>query len=796
MKRVLKIGAVVLVLLVLVAVLWAWSVTQRGLAQLDGEARLTGLSGEVTVERDADGVPRIIAGDLVDAARALGFLHGQDRFFQMDLLRRRAAGELAALFGAAAIDADTGVRLHRLRARARAAVEASRADDRETLAAYVEGVNTGLDQAGLPFEYSLLRQKPAPWTAEDSVLVVYAMYLNLQDQNARLDHGRGLMRDTLPAPVVEFLLPAGSDWDAPLTGEVFETPPIPGPEVWDLRASGSTAELNRTPFIETAVVLGSNNWAVSGEVSADGRAWVANDMHLSLGLPHIWYRASIRWIDDDGEPRWTAGVTLPGVPGIVAGSTDRIAWGFTNTQGDWSDLVELEFVPGSDERYLTPDGEATIETFEETIVVHGGEPRTVTVEETIWGPIVDTDHRGKRRAARWIAHDPQGVGLGLARLSEARTLEEAFEIAHAAGLPCQNFVAGTANGRIGWTIAGPMPDRVGHDGRFPVSWADGTRGWRGRLASAEVPRLLDPPSGRLWTANNRTADGEALAKIGDGGYVVGARARQIRDGLLAMDAPTPQGLMQLQLDDRALFLERWKNLLEPLVRERTSKLTLPRWEDLQRQLQSTWTGRASVDSVAYRMVRRWRYHVARRVFEPLMAAPRALDETFGYRAVGRFEGPLWRMLSERPEHLLDRSYGDWDELLTKAVDDTLDDYLEEPGDTLDAFTWGDRNTVTLTHPLSGSLPGLLAGRLNIPAEQLPGDAWMPRVQAPRWGASERFVVSPGDPDSSLLHMPGGQSGHPFSPYYRKGHRAWAEGTPTPFLPGETRHTLVLNPGPS
>lgn len=787
MKRWILISAIVLVVALAIAVIWAYALTRRGLADLDGSLTLAGLAAEVTVERDDLGVPRILATRPLDAVRALGFLHGQERFFQMDLLRRSAAGELSELFGAVAVDADTRARLHRLRARARRAIETFTQDDRAELVAYTEGVNSGLRRAGRPFEYTLLRREPTPWRAEDSILAIHAMYLSLQDENARLDARRGLMRDTLSPAVVEFLLPRGSRWDAPLSGEAFETPSIPGPEQWNLR--GPTA--SRAPdeeTIEIAGILGSNNWAISADVSADGRAWVANDMHLPLGLPNIWYRASLCWTGDDGEPRRVTGVTLPGAPGVVAGSSDWIAWGFTNSQGDWSDLIELERVPGSEDRYLTPQGEATIVTFEETILVRGGASITVNIEETIWGPIDDTGH-----AIRWIAHDPTSANLGLLRLSEARSLEQAFAIVHAAGVPAQNFVAASALGRIGWTIAGPMPAREGYDGRFPVSWADGTNAWAGHLASADVPRILDPPSGRLWSANNRTVDGQALARIGDGGYVLGARARQIRDGLLALDAAGPEDLLAIQLDDRALFLEGWKDLLESLVRERTARLALPRWDDLLRQLETTWTGRASVDSVAYRMVRGWRQHVARRVFEPLQAPCRAVDESFEYRSVGRYEGPLWRILEERPMHLLDPSYESWNDLLAAAVEDLLDEFLTEPDDTLDAFTWGDHNAVVTAHPMSRSLPAFLARRMDIPTESLPGDAWMPRVQTPGHGASERFVVSPGNENAGLFHMPGGQSGHPFSPYYRKGHRAWAEGTPTPFLPGVTRHRLVLSP---
>ena len=798
MRRALKIAAVVVIVLVVAGLLWLRATVRGSLATLDGEVAIAGLQHEVTIERDAQGVPSIRAVDSLDAVRALGFLHGQERYFQMDLSRRRAAGELSELLGAAAIEADRRVRVHRLRARAQTTVAMADETSRRELTVYAEGVNAGLERTGRSLEYVLLRQGPRPWLTEDSVLVVHAMYLNLQDENGYLDSARGVMRDTLSPAVVDFLLARGSEWDAPLVGEAYETPPVPGPEHWDLRAAESAAFAS--PYDDTAKesvealrLVGSNNWAVSGRRTADGRALMANDMHLGLGLPNIWYRASIHWTGADGTARRATGVTLPGVPGVVAGSTASIAWGFTNSQGDWTDLIELDFVDGSQTRYLTPQGEAEIETFQETITVSDGEDQTLAVDETIWGPVVDVDHRGTRRAVRWIAHDLTSVNLSLMKLTEATSLEDAFRVVHATGLPAQNFVAAGADGRIGWTIAGPIPNRVGHDGRFPVSWADGTVGWDGLLPDADVPQVLDPPSGLLWTANNRTVDGVELERIGDGGYAGGARAKQIRDGLLAIETVTAQDLLDLQLDDRALFLERWKHVLLTLLSEQTLRRTVPRLEELQRQLEATWTGRASVDSVAYRMVRAWRRYVAARVFEPLTAGCRAVDDDFDYRFVGRFEGPLWRILEERPEHLLDHAYTDWDALLLAAADDLLDHFMQDEFDTLDRFTWGDRNQVVIVHPMSRSLPGFIRRHFDLETEALPGDGSMPRVQGPGFGASERFVVSPGREAEGLFHMPGGQSGHPFSPFYRAGHRAWADGTPAPFLPGETRHTLILEP---
>ncbi len=193
------------------------------------------------------------------------------------------------------------------------------------------------------------------------------------------------------------------------------------------------------------------------------------------------------------------------------------------------------------------------------------------------------------------------------------------------------------------------------------------------------------------------------------------------------------------------------------------------------------------------MVRAWRRNVARRVFEPLTEPCRAADDGFDYLLVGRFEGPLWSLLDEQPEHLLSTDYSDWTELLLAAADDVVGHFMNEATDNLDGFTWGNRNRVAIAHPMSGSLPGFIRRHFDLPVEELPGDTSMPRVQGPGFGASERFAVSPGNEAEGLFHMPGGQSGHPFSPFYRAGHRAWAEGEAAPFLPGETRHTLVLRP---
>ena len=788
---------------------------RASLPQEEGERAVKGLGAPVRIERDAHGVPVVRGGSRLDVARATGFLHAQERFFQMDLLRRSAAGELAALFGRPALEMDREARVVRPRLVARRAVKALRADERDMLSAYAAGVNAGLASLGAPpFEYVTLRSEPAKWQDEDSLLCAFAMYRDLQGRQPWGESVLGTMRETLPPELAAFLAPVGTEWDAPIEGGKIAMPAVPGPEVVDLRKTKADAAAARVlpPSPEPAVlavlgrpvglqptgdddafVRGSNNWAVAGAHTAHGGALVANDMHLGISVPNTWYRLSLVFPGADGERRVT-GVTLPGAPFVVAGSNGHVAWGFTNSEGDWADLVLLEPDPKNPDAYLTPEGPRTLERETETIEVKGEKAETLAVESTIWGPVIDKDGAGRRRALAWVALREGGLNAALVRMESVRDLDEAQALAPEAGIPNQNFVVADAAGRVGWTIIGRIPRRVGFDGSVPTSWADGTRRWDGWLPGAEYPRVVDPPSGRIWTANARVVGGEKLAKVGVGGYDLGARQGQIRDDLLALDKASESDMLHVQLDDRALFLARWQKLLLDTLTPDAVAQDARRAE--ARRLAEAWGGHASIDSVGYRVVRTFRERVRGYVLDPLLAPARARDEKRlrpGSAPNSRWEGPVWALVTERPAHLLDPRYESWEALLLAAVDASVEE-LTKDGRPLAARTWGERNTTLIRHPLSRAVPQL-GSFLDMPREPLPGDNHMPRFQAPTSGASERFSVSPGREDRGYFHMPCGQSGHPLSPHYADGHAAWAKGEPTPFLPGPAVHVLTLVPGP-
>ena len=776
---------------------------RASLPHLDGRHPLPGLAAEVIVDRDGLGVPTVRAQSRVDAARALGYVHAQDRFFQMDLLRRRSAGELSALVGGAAVGLDRETRLHRFRFRAERAVDQLPEPYRELLVAYAAGANAGLAAlSAAPPEYLAIQATPEPWQPADSLLAVYAMFLDLQNESGGHESARGLIHDLLPADQVAFLLPAGSPLDAPLDGPAFEATALPAPTTVNVRRqradqdhqvravehAASYWDQLRDAHAPREVVFGSNNWAVAGSKTAGGGALLAGDMHLRLGVPSIWYRAALVWPGEDGERR-VVGVMLPGAPCVVAGSTGRIAWTFTNSEGDWLDLVVLETDPANSERYRTPTGWQDFVHHPETIKVAGGEDVTLDVAETIWGPVIDRDHAGRLRAVRWTAHEADGANLNLIRFEEAQSIDDALAIVDTIGVPQQNLLCVDVDGRVAWTILGRIPKRVGFDGSTPVSWADGTASWDGWVSADERPTMVDPTSGRLWSANARVVPVSGHAVIGDDGQDVGGRQGQIRDALLEIDNATPADMLAIQLDDRAMFLERWRALLLETLTPEVVAANPQRAE--ARQLVEAWGGKASVESAGYRIVREWRYEVANVAFESLIAELREADPRFDYlRDFRRFETPLWMLVTEQPTDLLPERFESWSEVLVSALDSTLET-LAHVG-PLSRRTWGEWNVSRVQHPLGAAIP-FLSQWLDMPAQSLPGDANMPRVQLPWAGASQRMVVSPGREDEGFFHMPGGQSGHPLSPHYGDGHQAWAKGEPTPFLPGKAIHSLTLTP---
>lgn len=780
-------------LLVTGSLLIVWLTLRASLARLDGEVSVAGLAADVSVARDAAGVPTLSGQSRDDVAYTLGYVHAQERFFQMDLLRRSAAGEMAALIGEAALAIDRSHRLHRFRAKAEASLPRLPDADRKLLQRYTAGVNAGMAALGSkPFEYWLLRTKPEPWQEADSLLVVYAMYFDLQGKQANREFARGWLADRTTPIERAFLLPESSTWDAPLDAHAIALPPgtpppsaVPDapPEWW--RGKMTVARL--VSPMSGDDMPGSNSWALAGGRTASGAAMLANDMHLGLRLPNTWYRAVLQFPDARGAPRRVVGVTLPGAPLVVAGSNGHVAWGFTNSYGDWLDLINLEPDPDDDQRYSTPEGMVPYETTLETLQVNHGEPEILRVRETRWGPVWRAG--GELYAVHWVAHDGiRAVNLGLRRMELADDVPAALAAGKGAGLPAQNLLVADSAGHIAWSIAGPLPRRSwpGNHNTFPQFASDPHAAWRDYLGANEYPLAAPGANGQLWTANSRQLAGIAYSTIGDGGADLGARATQIRDDLSALQKADEKAMLAIALDDRALLMANWQKRLLALLDGEALKGHPQRAQALQ--LLKTWDGHAGAQSVAYRIARAWRDSIYLGLFGGIDAELGSAEAGVEYRdANPRWELVADALLTKQPPNWLPLGYADWSAFELARLDAALEDMTRD-GQPLQRQTWGERNRASITHPFVRFMPWLKTV-LGAPRDVLGGDNNMPRVQGPSFGASERMVITPGHEEQALFHMPGGQSGHPLSPFFLAGHEAWVQGAATPLLPGKTRYSL-------
>ncbi|HYB33689.1 MAG TPA: penicillin acylase family protein, partial [Steroidobacteraceae bacterium] len=654
----------------------AYGLLRASLPQLDGHSRQRQLHAAVRVMRDARGVPTIEADDRADLAFATGFVHAQDRYFQMDLARRLAAGELAELFGTVALDEDRKTRLFRFRSVARAVVGAATPAQRAILEAYAGGVNAGLKSlTGRPWEYWVLGQAPAPWRVEDTVLVVHAMWWDLQANGLRRELLRREIDARLGGPecaggwkcALSFLYPAETSWDAPdaAAGVAAGGAAVPAADVLNVRdgtpSTAPAAGATRAP------AAGSNSWALAGRLSASGAALVANDMHLGQRVPPVWYHVRLRIAAHGALPALDLnGVTLPGAPLLVAGSNGQVAWGFTNSYGDW---LHVETLPcrAAGERLVMPPGAIPLAVTREQIRVRGAPAVELQVKSGPAGVLLRVDRAQRCWFGSWLAQLPAATNLNLMELERVTSVAEALALAPAVGIPHQNFVAGDIKGHIGWTIFGRIPQDTG------PARARGASRW---TTGAEHPQIFDPPLGRLWTANARVAGdarqleliGGELAALGSE-YDLGARAGQIRDDLIALPGnATPADMLHIQLDDRAVFLDRWRTLLLGLL-DADSVRGRPQ-RALFRRLVEDWNARASVDSVGYRLVRAYHDRTQRAVWEMLLTAL-AIPADDDNWPPAQFEGPLWQLITTQPLHLLARNYPDWPQFLRTQVDATI-----------------------------------------------------------------------------------------------------------------------------
>jgi penicillin amidase len=774
--------SLILAVLILLLAGFLYFALRSSLPLYEGEL-ISEVRQTVEISRDAQGYASIKGQNRNDVAYALGFVHAQERFFQMDLLRRNAAGELSELFGEIALELDKKRRIHRFRAKAERGFAALPQEQKLLLQRYTAGVNAGLAELGWPpFEYGLLAQSPRSWTGADSFLVLYSMYLDLQGSEGKDELAMGLMQQKLPQDWYEFLFQHSPDWQAAMDDSRVSLTPLPKSTYPAVLTGQKTACTECV--LHDGTDIGSNNFAVSGKRTVDGRAILADDMHLGIRVPGTWFKAQLKW-QENGENYQVAGVSLPGTPAIVAGSNGSIAWGFTNSTADWSDVIQLK-LDEKGEKYLTADGWQEFSYQNEVIKIKDQPDELVLQKETIWGPVLTPPFQNY--AYRWVAHDQEGANFNLLALEKSKGVRETLKLAASAGVPAQNLLVADKDGAIGWTLIGALPDRKVQQMDSPQDWSNEQNSWTGYLAAQHYPQLYQPASGQLWTANSRMIGGKDLELIGNGGYDLGARGQQIRDALTATKQHNEQSLHAIQLDHRALMLARWQQLLLDSVLTKDFVAE----HDLDAYLNYVMkdASHASIGSVGYSLVRAFRTKTLELIFAPLTALLEQ-NKLSGRDLKFSLETAGWEMIRQQRTDTLPAAFSSWRTLLQQAVLQSKKQ-LETDYGSLAGASWGTINRSAIAHPLAAAVP-FFGDWLNMPAMPMNGDSHMPRVQNKVHGQSERMVVSPGNEADGILVIPAGQSGHPLSPFYAADHDFWLKEQPLGFLPGEQKYLMKLQP---
>ena len=764
---------ITIMLLIVTAIGLVYLLLSSSKAQLDGSIIANSLSSPVTIARDQYGMVKIIGSNQLDAFYAQGYAHGQDRFFQMDLLRRNAAGELSELFGEGALSRDKKARFHQFRQRAQRALALFPDNQRAVVESYTRGVNAALDAYPIaPFEYLLTGSTMRPWKAEDSLLAIYSMYMDLQGSQVDRDLMLTYLHSEYGQEMVDFLL-SPSPYQAAIDGSTLPLNEQAIPELPLVTSAMTFIDEPWFDYFEEADI-GSNNWAVSAQHTKNERALLANDMHLGLNLPAIWYRAQIQY-PHDGEDITVVGVSLPGAPGIIVGSNLHAAWGFTNANVDNVDWIAL------------PDDYATTTVNETIVTTEGSEDFAITMSE--YGPVQTID--GQRFALRWVAHTDYAVSFDLLDLAHAHSVDSLMDVAQHIRIPVQNMMMADSQGQVAYRLTGAVTSRAPLQSHAlsTSQFATVENAWQ--QPEMFTPIYRSPTHHKLWTANARVLSTSEMSRYGDGGYALGPRGVQIANRLKAQKTFDEQDFLALQLDNRAIYMKTWRDILLATLEQADD----PQYDQAILALQN-WQACACADDVGYTLARYFRTQVMYELMTPLYQTAKQAGVRFS--SINRhLDTAVLRLLEEQPTSWLAGNYKSYEKLKLAMYQQTINKLaskmqLIQTNKQIDLsqFTWGKVNELNIRHPISRQVP-VLAKYLDMRPVPGFGDSFMPGVQNGTHGASQRFIVQPGLEENGFMSLPGGQSGHPLSKYYDAGFEVYAEHQGLPLLFQQPQHKLTL-----
>jgi penicillin G amidase len=810
-KFIFRAVIAVLVLLLLAFLgfdFWFYRAVRAALPQRDGTVRLAGLTATVIITYDTLAVPNISASNLPDLFFAQGYITAQDRLWQMDMTRRFASGDLAVALGPKYLKYDREQRILGLRQVAEQAAANMEPQQRAQFEAYAAGVNAYIEQhrKTLPLEFRFLGYAPHAWTVEDSLLVGLSMteFLNHGLYKDKLEKEKILAR---LGPELTADLFVNTSWrDHPPGADgspiELETPQetTPDEEEQAPQAPNHKNDEKQIPRGQSSFLQnpekqiprfarddktsgswddppmrpGSNNWVISGAHTASGKPLLSNDMHLDLEIPNVWYEAHLTAGDFD-----VVGVTLPGVPYVIVGHNRRVAWGFTNLGPNVEDLYVEKF--NDQGEYLTPQGWVKPEHREEIIRVKGKPEVTLDVVTTRHGPIITDLIPGETRklALKWTVYDLQATRIPFFAIDSAQNWQE-FEAAFSQfGAPGQNVVYADVDGHIGYQATGLIPIRSTGDGSLPVPGDDDAHEWTGYVPYDQLPSVYDPPSGIIASANGRVTPAGYPYELSIQ-WMSPYRTQRIYKLLNAPKKFTPADMLAIQTDVVSPFdrfcAERFVYAVDHTAHASARAKSAA-------ELMRNWDGTMDIDSPAATIA-----VFSRDKLKELLLQPRLGAEWQDYKW---FMSSVWleNVLDHQPPRWLPPGYSGYDELLTRAVEEAVDDASATRA--LSLWKWGRVHRVDIQHPFWSHFPILKkgAGTGSLP---LSGDEETIKQVAPHFGPSERLTVDFSNLDGTTLDIVNGESGNIFDEHYNDQWDAYYRGRTfvLPFSQDAVQHAGV------